>query len=67
MTSDRWLVRKELKRFFGWHVQNVGDGLALEQDVEGVPVIAAALADLAWHIHVGQEVHLNLDRAITST
>ena len=45
-------------------VEHLGDVLALELDVEGVAVVAGALAHLAGHVHVGQEVHLDLDRAV---
>ena len=31
---------------------------------ERLAVVAVALADLARHVHVGQEVHLDLDRAL---
>ncbi len=37
---------------------------ALVVDLEGVPVVPGSLAHLARHIHVGQEVHLDLDRAV---
>ena len=32
--------------------------------LERVPVVAGALADLARHVDVGEEVHLDLDRAV---
>jgi CTP:molybdopterin cytidylyltransferase MocA len=42
-------------------VEDVGDVLALEGDVEGVTVVTGALAHFARHVDVGQEVHLDLD------
>src|SRR5690606_30659761 len=41
-----------------------GDGLALVADRERLLVVAAALADLAGDVDVGQEVHLDLDHAV---
>ena len=61
---DRRLVREELERLLDRHVEHLGDVLALERDVERVAVVALALAHLARHVHVGEEVHLDLDRAV---
>ena len=58
------LVGEELGRLLARHVQDVGDVLALEGDVESVAVVAGALADLARHVDVGQEVHLDLYGAV---
>ena len=46
------------------HVQHVGDGLALVVHLQGVGVVPGAVADLARHVHVGQELHLDLDGAV---
>ena len=32
--------------------------------LQGLPVVAGAVADLAGHVDVGQEVHLDLDGAV---
>ena len=56
---------EELERLLDRHVEDLGDVLVLERDVERVPVVAGALAHLAWHVHVGEEVHLDLDRPVT--
>src|SRR3546814_9936657 len=45
-------------------VENVGDRLVLEGDLQGLAVVALALADVALHVDVGQEVHLDLDDAV---
>ena len=58
-----WLA-KNVERLLARQVEHVGDVLALERDVEGVAVVAGALAHLARHVHVGQEVHLDLDGAV---
>src|SRR5690606_14589935 len=46
------------------HVQHVGDGLALELDLQRLAIVALALADVAGDINVGQEVHLDLEDTI---
>src|SRR3546814_8711641 len=45
-------------------VENVGDRLVLEGDLQGLAVVALALADVALHVDVRQEVHLDLDDAV---
>ena len=47
------------------HVEHLGDGLALVVHLEGFPVVPGAVAHLARHVHIGQEVHLDLDGAVT--
>ena len=42
------------------HVQYLGDGVALELDLQGLTAVAAALADLAGDCNVGEELHLDL-------
>ena len=46
------------------HLQDLVDGPALVADLECLAVVAHALADIARHIHVGQEVHLDFDETI---
>jgi hypothetical protein len=55
---------KELAGLLDGHVQNVGDGLALVGSAQGLGVVAAALADLARHVDVGEEVHLYPDLTV---
>src|SRR5256712_13010423 len=43
------------------HPEHRGDGLALVVDPEGLAVVALAAADLAGDVHVGEELHLDLD------
>ena len=57
-------VLEELDRLVDRHLQHVGDGLALEADLERLAVVALAVALLAGHVDVGQEVHLDLDLAV---
>ena len=46
------------------HVEDLGDRLALVVHLEGLPVEPGALAHLARHVDVRQEVHLDLERAV---
>ena len=57
-------VAEELQRLLHVHVQHLGDVLALVGDLEGVAVVARALAFLAGHPHIGQEVHLDALQAV---
>ena len=59
-------VLEELERLLDGHVEHVGDRLALEADVERLAVVALAVALLARHVDVGQEVHLDLDLAVAA-
>src|SRR5690625_1669373 len=67
MTGDRRLILEELECLLTWHVEDFGDVLALEPDLEGVPVVTGTLALLAGNIDVWKEVHLDLDRSVPST
>ena len=40
------------------------DALALVLDLQGLAVVALALAHIARHVDVRQEVHFHLDQAI---
>ena len=53
--------REEVERLGDRHLEDVGDRLALEVDLERLAVVALALADLARHVDVGQELHLDLE------
>src|SRR5580704_16931226 len=55
---------EEAGGFLDRHVQHVGDGLALVVHGQGVGVVPGAVADLARDVHVGQELHLDLEGAI---
>ena len=58
--------REELDRLADRHLEHVGDRLALVADLERLAVVAAAVALLAGHVDVGQEVHLDLDLAVAA-
>ena len=55
---------EELERLLDRHLEHVGDRLALEAHLERLLVVAVPVAGLARHVDVGQEVHLDLDRAV---
>ena len=57
----RGTLAKNSTRLLDAHLEHLGDVLALVADLERLAVVALALADLAGHVHVGQEVHLDLD------
>ena len=61
MRRDR---REELGRLLDRHLEHLADRLALVVHLERLAVVAGALADLARDVDVGQEVHLDLDRAV---
>ncbi len=64
MTGDRRHGCEELCRLLDRGVEDVGDGLALEVDLECLPVVPRPAADLARHVDVRQEVHLDLEGAV---
>ena len=64
MAGDDGGGGEELGRLVDGHVQDVGDRLVLVTDLQGLPVVAGAVADLAGDVDVGQEVHLDLERAV---
>src|SRR5690606_1473038 len=55
---------EELQGLLDRHVEDLGDRLALVVDLQGLAVVAGAVADLAGHVDVRQEVHLDLDGAV---
>ena len=59
-------IVEELQRLLHGHIQHFGDVLALELDLQRFAVIAFALADLAGHGDIGQELHLDLDIAFAA-
>ncbi len=61
---DRADRLEELGRLADRHVEHLGDVLALVVHLERVAVVPRSPAHLARDVDVGQEVHLDLDRAV---
>ena len=55
---------EEVERLGDGHLEDVGDRLALEVDLQRLAVVALAVADLARDVDVGQELHLDLEDAV---
>ena len=51
-------------RLLDRHLQHFVDVAALVLDLQRLAVVALAVADVARHVDVGQEVHLDLDHAV---
>ena len=66
LPGDGRHVLKEFQRVLHGHIQHVVDALALILHIQGLPVIALAAADLAGHVHVRQEMHLDLDNTVAA-
>ena len=64
LVGDLRHIAEETRGFIHGHVQHVGDILSLVSDLECLPVVAAAAADLTLDIDVGEEVHLDLFHAV---
>ena len=56
---DLGVSLEELQRLAHRHVQHVGDGAPLVVDLQGGGVEALTAALLAFHLHVGQKLHLH--------
>src|SRR4029078_2775706 len=55
---------EEFGAFRDRHVEDIGDRLVLELDLERLAIVALAVAGIAGDIDIGQEVHLDLDDAV---
>src|ERR1700683_42164 len=60
-------VLEEARRVFHRHLEHLVDVLATVTDLECFTVVALALAHIARHVHIREEVHLNLEDAIPLT
>ena len=59
LLEDMGDVSEELHRRIDRHVEDVGDGLALEAHLEGLSIVATPVTSLAGSEDVGEEVHLD--------
>ena len=58
------MFSKQLDGFLDGHVQHIGDGIALVAHGQGLGVVAAAAANVAGDVNVGEEVHLDALEAV---
>ncbi len=66
LPADFRQVFKEVQGFLRGHVQNLGDVLFLVLDLQSLPVVPGAVADLAGNVHVRQKVHFDLHQAVAA-
>ena len=59
-------ILEEMQRFLHRHVEHIVDAFSFVFDLQRLTVVAFAAADLAGHIDVGEEVHLDLDDAVAA-
>src|SRR5450755_623058 len=52
-------IFQNLQRVRYRHLEQVGDGVAVVANRERFTVVTAAAADIALHVHVGQEIHFD--------
>ena len=64
LVTDRGHGLEELGGILDRHVEHVGDRFTLELHLQGLAIVARAMADVAGDIDVGQEMHLDLDQAV---
>ena len=57
-------VLEQLQRLLDVHLEHIGDGLALELDLQRFVVVPMSLADRAGHPHIGEEIHFQAIRAV---
>ena len=64
MPGDRGKGRKKFGGFLYRHFKHIGDGFTLVVHLKGLTVVTFAVAGLARYVHIRQEVHLDLERAV---
>ena len=62
--SDDWVLVKEPRGFRHRHVEHFGDAAAFVRDLQGLAVVAPSAALIAGHVHIGEEVHVDLQLAV---
>ena len=63
---DGRYILKEFQRLLHGHIQHIVDAFAFVFDFKRLTVITLSAADLTRHIHIRQEVHLNLKDSVTA-
>src|SRR5690606_21047283 len=67
LRPDRRDVLEESERLVDRHVEHVGNVLSPVENIERLPIVALALADLTGDVDIRQELHLDLDDAFAFT
>jgi len=62
---DTRLILEECEGVFDGQIEHVGNRQAAEANLERFPVVPAAFAHVAGHVHIGEEMHLDLDETVT--
>ena len=57
---------KKLQRLLHRHIQHVVNVLSFIFYLQSLPVVPLSMADLTGHIHIRQEMHLNLQDAVAA-
>ena len=67
LVADGRDIGEEREGFLHGHVKHVGDRFSFVLHFEGFPVVPFPPAFLALDVHIGQEVHLDLDHTVALT
>ena len=63
-TSSRFRRVEEDGRLRDGHIEDAGDRLPFPEDAQRFPVVSLPSADLAGHVDIRKEVHLDPDHAV---
>ena len=58
---------KKQMRFFDFHFQHIGDGLALVLHIQGLAIKTPSFTHGARYPHVGEKIHFDEVRAVALT
>ena len=64
LAADGGNIFKKFQRLLDSHFQDIRDVFALVADLQGLTVVAFAVADFTGDIDIGQKMHLDLDDAV---
>ena len=64
---DRGDRFKEVGSLRNGHIEDFGNVFALIFDLKSFPVVPRAMTDFTRDIHVGEEIHFNLDCPVAPT
>src|SRR5699024_7646023 len=64
VTTDHVDRLEELQGLGEWHVEDLRDVLALVLVLLRLTVEPSPVEHYAWHVHIGQDLHLDLERAV---